>query len=752
MKLPHLAPELIAPGAHIGQPRARVDGRAKVTGAAAYAAEHPVAGLLHGCVVSSAITRGEITRLDTTAALQVPGVVRVFSHLDRPRLARLNRKWKDMDSPKGEPFRPLHDAKISHAMQPVALVVAETLEAARAAAKLLDIAYQVAPHQTDLEVARAEAFDAGREKLAFTPPPKPRGDADAALAAAEVAIDVEYRQAQESHQPLELFATTVIYDDGDLAIYDKTQGVQNTQTYVCNVFGLPAKRVRVLAPYVGGAFGSGLRPQYQLFFAVLAATELERSVRVELTRPQMFAIGHRPEAIQRIALGARRDGALTALIHEVLHPTSQFETYAEVVVNWSTLLYQTETARQAHQLARVDTFTPLDMRAPGAATGVAALECAVDELAYALDMDPIALRLRNYTERDPNGDKPFSSKQLRACLEQGAARFGWAQRPRAARATKRGSTLVGTGMAVAAWDALQLIADARATLTADGKLVVASASGDVGTGTYTVMTQIAADVLGLAMDDVRFELGDSSLPTAPLQGGSWTVTTVGSAVVLACDAVGAELAKLAAAHGPAGLAGAAREELAFVDGCVVRAADPAQRIEVGELMRRAGVERIEREMKCAPDPGHRLKHTFATHAAVFAEVHVDEDTGMVRVARVVSAIAAGRIINPRMARSQIIGGIVGGIGQALYEEVMVDHVLGRCVNHDLAGYHLATQADVGELEVLFVEERDDLVNALGAKGVGEIGLIGVAAAVANAVFHATGVRVRRFPITLDRLV
>ncbi len=368
MPFPKMTDELEHPGSQIGRSVNRVDGVLKVTGGAKYAAEVSVPNLLHGYIVSSAITKGKITAIDTSAADALPGVVKVFTHENRPSLAWFDKKWKDDDSPKGEPFRPLHDATIIHAMQPIALVVAETFEAARAGARLVAVTYEAEPHETNLHANRTKTYTPGKEKKGFNPPPKPRGDAARALNEAPVQLDVEYSQAAEHHNPMELFASTVIYgDSGHLTIYDKTQGVQNSQNYVCNVFGLAKKNVRVMSPFVGGAFGAALRPQHQLFMAVLAATELKRSVRVELSRPQMFTFGHRPETIQRVALGAQRDGTLTALIHEAVQESSQFENYVEVVVNWSGQQYKCENVALKYELARLDVYTPLDMRAPGRA-------------------------------------------------------------------------------------------------------------------------------------------------------------------------------------------------------------------------------------------------------------------------------------------------------------------------------------------------------------------------------------------------
>lgn len=745
--------QLEQPKPPIGQPVSRVDGRAKVTGAAKYAAEFNEPQLAHGYIVSSAITKGRITRIDTTEALKVPGVLHVFTHENRPSLAWFDRKWRDEDTPKGRPFRPLYDDRVVHAMQPVALVIAETFELARYGARLVRVEYAEEPHETDLRKNREKTYTPGKEKSGFEPPPKPKGDADGALAAAEVKVDAEYYQPTEHHNPMEMHATTVIVDDdGTLTVYDKTQGVQGIQRYVCNVFDLPPAGVRVMSPFVGGAFGSGLRAQHQLYMAVLAATQLKRSVRVELSRPQMFTFGHRPETIQRVALGAGRDGKLTAMIHEAVQESSQFENYVEIVVNWSSQTYPCDNVRLDYKLARLDLYTPLDMRAPGAATGMPAIEMAMDELAYALDMDPLELRLKNYAERDPNSGKPFSSKELKACYRQAAERFGWSNRKKQPRSMRDGKHLIGWGMATGAWDAMQGPADASARLSLDGTLVVASATADIGTGTYTAMTQIAAETLGLPIERVTFKLGDSSLPTSPLEGGSWTVSSVGSAVKAACDLVGQRLYEMARKVERSPLGKAKVDDVEFVGGAVRLKADTSKRVAFADAMRAGGALVIEERAKSVPNLLKQSKYKTGTHSAVFAEVRVDEEMGTVGVSRVVSAVAAGRIINPKTAGSQVMGGVVWGIGMALEEETFIDHKLGRYVNHDFAEYHIPVNADVGEIDVIFVDEHDDVVNPLGAKGVGEIGVVGVSAAIANAVFHATGKRVRSFPITLDKLL
>jgi xanthine dehydrogenase YagR molybdenum-binding subunit len=746
-------PELLdRPGSQIGKPVRRVDGRLKVTGAAKYAAEFNAPGMLHGYIVSSTIARGRITRIDTTEALRLPGVVHVFTHENRPNLAWFDRKWKDDDAPKGSPFRPLYDAIIYHSLQPVALVVAESFELARFGARLVKVEYEAKPHQTDLHANRENTFTPGKDKGGFQPPPKPRGDADKALAEARVKVDLEFTQATEHHNPMEMHASTVIYnDDGTLTVHDKTQGAINSQTYICNVFGLSKSDVHVLSPFVGGAFGSGLRPQHQLFFAVMAARELKRSVRVELSRPQMFSFGHRPETIQRVALGAAPDGTLQAIIHEAVQESSRFENYVEIVVNWSGQQYACDNVRLDYKLSRLDVYTPLDQRAPGAATGVPALEIAMDELAYALKMDPLELRLKNYTDVDPNTGHPFSSKELRACYAQAAERFGWSKRKPEPRSMREGRELVGWGMASGVWDAMQGQASARAVLGIDGRLTVASATADIGTGTYTVMTQIAADRLGLPIDHVTFKLGDSSLPTAPIEGGSWTVSTVGSAVKAVCDKLRSQLHKQALKMEGSPLGEASEEEVSFADGRITVTAEPSRSVAITDVMRAADLLAIEDQVLSIPYLRQRMRHAFGTHSAIFAEVRVDEDLGTVRVTRLVSAVAAGRIINPKTARSQILGAVVWGLGMGLEEETLTDHRLGRYMNHDLAEYHVPVNADVPDIDVIFVDEHDEAVNPLGAKGVGEIGIVGVPAAIANAIYHATGVRVRDLPITVDKI-
>jgi xanthine dehydrogenase YagR molybdenum-binding subunit len=734
---------------YIGTATSRVDGRAKVTGAAKYAAEFNVPGLAHASVVSSTIGKGRILRIDTSAAMQVQGVIDVLTHENRPHMADTDEGYNDDVAPGGSPFRPLYDGNILFNGQPVAVVVAEAAETARFAASLLRVEYAQEAHATDLDRERDSAFALSDDTFALTPS-KPRGDAAKALAAAELRHDAEYYIAVEHHNPMELYASTVVWDGGGkLTVYDKTQGVQNVQRYLCGVFETAPDDIRVVSPYVGGAFGSGLRPQYNVVLAVMAARALERSVRLVLTRAQMYSLGYRPGSIERVALGAKADGTLDAITHEAIAMTSQYEDFARKDTTWSAALYKAANTRYAHRLARLDVPTPCDMRAPGAAIGVYALECAMDELAVALKLDPLELRYRNYCDRDQNEDIPYTSKELRECYRRGAAAFGWERRNPEPRAMRDGDELVGWGMATGIWEALDVPITVRVVLTANGHAEVACATSDIGTGTYTIMTQVAADMLGLPLENVTVRLGDSTLPQSPVEGGSWIASSVANAITATCGEVRAELLRLAKLAPASPLADAAPEDVLLEDGRIVSKRDASRAVAITDAMRQGAADRIERERTTNPE--HDGKFARNTHSAIFAEVKVDEQLGVIRVTRVVSAVAAGRILNAKTARSQIIGSVVMGIGMALYEETLFDHRFGRIMNANFAEYHVPVNADVHDIEVIFVDEPDPIINPLGIKGVGEIGIVGTAAAIANAIYHATGKRVRDLPITLDKL-
>ncbi|AMJ62982.1 xanthine dehydrogenase family protein molybdopterin-binding subunit [Bosea sp. PAMC 26642] len=741
---------------YVGSPRSRVDGPAKVTGTATYAAEFTAPALAHGYIVESRIARGRITTIDAAAAESVPGVIKVFTHANRPKTAWFSYNYQDMVGPPGKPFRPLYSDKIQYNGQPIALVIAESFDVARHAASLVCVSYDEHPHETDLSQARSNSYEPPKGRTGIAPPPPARGDAVKAFSEAPVRISAEYTIATEHHNPMEPHATTVIWKgDGKITVHDKTQGVQNSQAYVAAVFGLSSDDVQVVAPYVGGGFGSGLRPQHQLFLAVMASLSLERSVRLELTRQQMFGHVFRPETINMLSLGAGEDGRLHSIQHQAVAATSQFEDHQEVVVNWSGLLYPAENVDLRYELAKLDTYSPGDMRAPGAPLGLFALESAMDELAIATGIDPLELRLRNYAERDENDDVPFSSKELRACYREGAEHFGWSKRSAKPGSMREGRELIGWGMATGVWEANMMKTSARAVLGSDGRLSISCATSDIGTGTYTILTQIAADALGLAMEDVSVLLGDSSLPTSPVQGGSWTAASAGSAVMAACQTLREKLVKQASKIEGSPLANAAIDDVAFAGGRILTRTDASRSVSLADVVVAGGGGEIEAEESAGPGlVGMMLpkRHSSYTHSAVFAEVRIDQDLGVLRVTRIVNAVAAGRILNPKTARSQVVGGIVWGIGMALHEETLTDHRLGRIMNHSLAEYHVPANADIHDIEVIFVEEHDDKVSPIGVKGLGEIGIVGTAAAIANAVHHVTGKRIRSLPITIDKIL
>lgn len=730
---------------YTGRPISRVDGRAKVTGSAKYAGDFNADNLVYGFVVESTVTRGRVKQIVVSEALRVPGVLAVITHENRPQVADNPEAWKDEVAPEdGRPFRPLYDDQIWFNGQPIALVLADEREIARYAASLIRVDYETRSFVTDLRERLDGATTVHR-------PAKPRGDAAKAFAAAEVRHEADYYIPTEHHNPIELFATTAVWDgDGKLTVHDKTQGVQNVSNFLASAFKKNKGDFRVVSPFVGGAFGSGLRPQYQVVLAVMGALKLERSVRLVLTRQQMYGLGYRPPTIERLALGAKKDGTLHAVTHEAIGATSEFEDFSRNDVGWSAQLYKSPNASYVQRIVHLDRPTSCDMRAPGAATGVFGLESAMDELAVALKIDPVELRLRCYSDRDQNEDVPFTSKLLRDCYRQAAEAFGWSKRSPEPRSMRDGNNLVGWGMASGIWEALQMPMAVRIVMTANGYAEVSCAASDIGPGTYTVMSQVAADSLGLPIENVTIKLGDSTLPKAPIEGGSWMAASSCHAVLATADEVRKELLEAAKKMPDTPLAGVPPEDVALFEGKLVSRKDAARVASVADIMQHGGLERIEKEK--TNEFKEDGKYSKNTHSAVFVEVKVDEQLGVIRVTRVVSAIAAGRVINPKTGGSQIMGAIVGGIGMALQEETVYDHGIGRIINANLAEYHVPVNADINDIQVIFVDEKDTLINRLGMKGLGEIGIVGVAAAVANAVYHATGVRVRDLPITLDKVL
>lgn len=738
----------------IGKSHPRLEGLLKVTGQAKYAAEYNTPDLLHGYIVNSNATKGKIKSIDETIARNIPGVVDIFSHNNRSKLPWFDMMYTDMDAPPGSPFKPFYDNEIKYQGQPIALVVADTFETARYAASQLEVIYDLEEFDVNLSANLESARDPqkGLATLLKPLPPKPRGDFSEAYENSAITYEGNFKHGTEHHNPMEMHASTTIYEgDGKLTIYDKTQGTSNSKIYVANVFGLSYDDVRVVAPFVGGSFGSGLRPQYQLFVCVMAALELKRSVRVSMDRKQMYTFGHRPQTLQKIQFGANEKGEVTAMHHKAIAETSRHEDYNEVVVNWGNILYPAQNTLLEYQLVPLDTFTPLDMRAPGGSTGMHAVETAMDALAYKLKMDPLEFRLRNYSERDVSEDKPFSSKELRECYRQGAEKFGWSERKLEPRSMRRGNRLVGYGMSSGIWDVISLPAKAEATMDRNGHLTIKSAVTDNGQGTYTVMTQIAADQLGLSMSDVTFKYGDSDNPLSPIQGGSYTTGVIGSAIKAACKELKKELFKQAKKMENSIYAECEEEEVAFENGAIVHKRDLQTAVRLADIIESNDGKSISVSKSNIPNPVKLKQYTRAAHSAAFVEVEVDEQLGVVNVTRAVTAVAAGNIMNPRTARSQILGGMVWGISKALREETLLDVNSGKYVNDNLAEYHLPVHADIHEMDVIFVEEKDEIINELGAKGIGEIGLVSMAPAIANAIFHATGKRMTNFPIHFEEL-
>lgn len=741
--------------ANVGQPVNRLEGRMKVTGAAKYSGEYPADRLLYGYVINSPITKGRITSIDSSLAESQTGVVKVYTHENRGKLAWLDIKYADMDAPPGTVFKPLEDNAILYNGQPIALVVADDFETARYASTLVKFEYEEEEFDTCLEqnLNKARAPKIGLATALKPPPPKPTGDFEKAFKEAPNKVTSEYWHGSEHHNPMELFATTCMYEgEGKLTIYSKTQGTINDQLYVANVFGLKYKDVRVIAPFVGGAFGSGLRPQYQLFLCVLASLDLKRNVRLTLDRKQMFSFGHRPQTYQKIRLGADIDGKVTALNHSAIGETSSFEDYAEVVADWGHKLYPFPNTLLEYKLAPLDLYTPLDMRAPGGVTALHAIECAMDELAYESGIDPLQFRLDNYAEIDPSSQKPFTSKELKQCYLKAAERFGWEKRNPEPGSMRRGNKLVGYGMATGMWDAYQFPARVEAEITAEGKLHITNAVTDIGTGSFTVMTQIAADELGLSIEDVSFGYGDSKMPFSMFQGGSAATASTGNAIVVAVKELKKKLLKHLKSIKSSDFSSVDLEDLVFENGTIYPKSSPASAISFKELIGLNQGKSIKVTKMGKPHLLKLRKYSKATHSASFVEVEVDKDLKTITVTRAVSAVAAGKIINPKTARSQILGSMVWGISKALYEETILDEKLGKYMNPNLAEYHIPVHADINELEVIFAEEKDDLINELGIKGVGEIGIVAMPAAVANAVFHATGKRINKLPIHFDELL
>jgi xanthine dehydrogenase YagR molybdenum-binding subunit len=689
----------------VGDPIDRVDGRLKVTGGAKYSAEMPAANMSYAVIVQSTVANGRITTIDTKNARAVPGVIEVLTHENAPKLPAPNV---------GRVLTLLQDNLVRYNGQPIALVIADTLEHATEAADRVKAMYSST--KPVLEMKANVAYPPSEAR--GSKPDSLKGDVVAGLAKADVRIEHMYSTPMHNHNPMEPHSTVAVPDGDKLTVYDATQYVIGDRDTIAKTFGLPPENVRLISYFTGGGFGSKGSVWSHVPLAAMAARVVKRPVKLMISRRQMFGpVGGRPETEQKIALGAMRDGTLTAIRHESMSHTSRFEDFLEPAAMQTRILYESPNIETKHRLVKLDVGTPTYQRAPGHATGTYALESAMDELAVALDMDPLALRLKNYAEKDPDSGHPWSSKSLHECYRVASEKFGWSKRIAKPGSMRDGNVMIGYGMATATYPTNRQKATAIVYLTEqDGKThaVVQSATQEIGTGTYTVMLQVAADALGLPVEQVRFELGDSRMPPSPVSGGSMTAASTGSAVNDVCKEARRQLdAQIASG-----------KSLATIPLTVTLDSAP-------------GAERQQYSM-----------HSFG---AVFAEVRVDRDLGEIRVPRIVAAYGAGRILNAKLAHSQLVGGVVWGVGMALEEETLIDRKTGRYLNADLAEYHVPVNADIGQLDVSFVEEDDKVVNPIGVKGIGEIGITGVAAALANAVYNATGVRVRDLPITLDKV-
>ena len=695
----------------IGEGRDRVDGRPKVTGEARYAAENNLDNLVHGVVVMSTIPAGTIQSIDTAAAKKAPGVLTVMSHLNAPKLNFPGSATQGVNPAGNYPeprLIPFQSAAVHYTGQQIAVVVADTLEHATHAATLVRVTYDETAPRTDMQALRAEAVNKppGPQGQPFT-----KGDPQGAFAGAPVKVDQVYRTPYQHHNPLEAHSIVAAWDGDQLTLHDSAQNIFATRQTLSRAFEIPLTNVRVLSPYVGGAFGSKGSTWPHLFIGVMAARAVRRPVKVWLPRRQLFfTAGHRPETEQRVALGATRDGKLVSIIHDTICQGNAVNDYNERSTRPTRMLYATPNLYAANKVVELNVASGTYMRAPGENPGAFALESALDELAYTLNIDPMELRLINHADVNPSDGKPWSSKSLKECYARGAERFGWARRKKETRATRDGRWLIGSGMATATYPAHRAPASAKAVLNADGTVVISSGSHEMGCGTATIMAQVAADALGIPADRVRFLYGDTTLPTAPISAGSMTASSVGAAV----------------------------HEVAL-----------ALKKKMGETTERPVEVRVD--SKPEESAQQYSMHAFGAH---FAEVAVDADLGVVRVRRMVSAFAAGKVLNAKTARSQYLGGIVQGISAALMEQTHFDKrpSIGSFTNVNLGEYLVPVNADIQNLDVLFVEEHDAHVNPIGAKGIGEIGIVGVAPAIANAVYHATGKRIRELPITIEKLL
>ena len=733
----------------VGQPLSRLDGRLKVTGGARYTADVPANAIVHAAIVYSTIANGRVVSIDTTTAENAPGVLVVLTHRNMPRMQAL--PWSHL-RPQGQTYLPLQDDQVHYAGQPMALVVATTLDQATYAGTLIKVVYETnIPVMFDLRTAKKDAVEPSQR---MWPLSSSIGDADKAIADAAVKIKQTYTMPDRHHNQMEPHVTLAVWDDdGKLTLYDSTQMVVGTMKLASAVLGVPEEKINVVCEFLGGGFGGKSWSWPHTLLVALAAKVVNRPVRLQLSRAQMYSmVGHQAATVQTIALGADHDGKLTGIRHDSVNPTSIFDDYVEYAAMASRHLWRASGGiSTSHKVVRVNRNSPVVLRAPMEAQGHFALECAMDELAYATGIDPVELRLRNDTDSDPYSGRPFSTRDLRECLTKGAARFGWDRRTPEPRSMRDGRFLIGQGVAAAIYTHWRWPGKARVTLNADGSTLVEAAAHDIGTGTYTIMAQVAADVLGLAPDRVTVRLGDTRLPESHPAIGSATAANATAAVMLAAQAARAKAIELALTGRDAPFAGAAAKDLIVAEGGLALARRNLN-ITYAELLTRNGLSSLVGDGDYDPVEEVNGPKAIFSFSAVFAEVRVDPDLGLVRLNRFLGVYDAGRIINPKTARSQAIGGIIWGTGQALLEQSETDPASGQFINRNYSGYLVPTNADIPELDVLFVGDFDEEASPLGAKGLGELTAVSVAPAITNAVYHATGKRVRDLPITIEKVL
>ncbi|GAA5125966.1 xanthine dehydrogenase family protein molybdopterin-binding subunit [Pseudonocardia adelaidensis] len=726
----------------IGEPVDRIDGTLKVTGAATYPSDVTYPGMAYAVLVGSTIAVGRIRAIDTVDALAAPGVLTVLTHENIPSLPDAPA------SPFGPPPRfPLRDDRVLHQGQHVAVVVAESPEQARNAARFVRVDYE--------ETVPVLAIDDPAAPIRSNPfgTDAEHGDVIAALASAEVGYEETFRTAPVTNNPLGLFATVACWDDERLVVHESTQWPMQARRTLAGVFSLAETAVRVLVPHLGGAFGAGLRTWPHTILTALAARLLDRPVKLVLTRPQMFtAVGHRPESVQRVRLGATREGRLVAIDHEGTAPVAAEEFTFDRMTTGTPDAYDCPNVAVRDRLVALNIPNPGFMRAPGHAEGSFALESAMDELAFRLGIDPVELRLRNFAGTHPRTGLPWSSNALRECYRLGAERFGWYVRDPVPRSMRDGEWLVGCGMAGVTYQWYVTPCQVRISIGRDGTARVACAGTDIGTGTYTITAQLAAEMLGLDVEQVHVELGDSDLPPAPQSGGSGLATSLAGAVEDGTRRLLDAFLDLVGTDDRSPLRGRTRREVTANAGRLHLVSDPDAGEPYAHMLARHDLDELTVIGEKIPDPqapGLDMAPSGAS-AAQFVEVRVHEELGMLRVSRLLSVMDAGTVLNEKTARSQVSGALVMGIGMAMLEETVFDPATGRITNGTFADYLIPTHADIPDVDVVFVGEPDR-VNPLGAKGLGEVGLVGLPAAVANAVHHATGKRIRSLPITIEKL-